>query len=52
MDAFTSFRPPGVGEATRHLVAVSLRAPFEVLGHGVDAVPELVRVLGELGVLS
>ena len=33
-----------VPAATRHAATV--------LGHGADAVPELVRVLGELGVLS
>ena len=33
-------------------VPAAIGHPATVLGHGVDAVPELVRVLGALGVLS
>ena len=45
------FTPEGLRVRTLR-VPVMARHSATVLGHGVDAVPELVRVLGELGVLS
>jgi electron transfer flavoprotein beta subunit len=45
------FTPEGLRVRTLR-VPVTARHSATVLGHGVDAVPELVRVLGELGVLS
>jgi len=45
------FTPDGLRMRTLRVPAAT-RHSATVLGHGVDAVTELVRVLGELGVLS
>ncbi len=45
------FAPEGLRMRTLR-VPVAGQHTATVLGHGVDAVPDLVRVLGELGVLS
>jgi electron transfer flavoprotein beta subunit len=46
-----SFAPEGLSMRTLRVPAAPKQSAT-VLGHGVAAVPELVRVLGELGVLS
>jgi electron transfer flavoprotein beta subunit len=46
-----SFEPEGLRMRTLRVPAAA-RHSATVLGHGADAVPELVRVLSELGVLS
>jgi electron transfer flavoprotein beta subunit len=44
------WRPDGLLKTGLRVPANTSR-PAQLLGHGVDAVPELVRVLGELGLL-
>ena len=44
------WQPDGLRKAALRVPESSARRA-QVLGHGTDAVPELVRVLGEMGVL-